>query len=325
MKTIRFHEYGDPGDVLRLEDAEVPSPGPGRIRVRVQACGLNPADWGLCRGLFAKDLPRGIGLDVAGTVDALGEGVTGVGLGDRVLGAADYADYPSAGASDHAVLNHWAPAAAGLDMIHAAALPMAVETAYRYVAWLGVTKGQTLLVSGGGTVIGFAAVQIALLRGARVIATAGETYAGRLRALGAEVTPYGEGMVERVRSLLGGAPDLVFDAAPVNMQPALAPPGGLLPDLVRVVGGDPRRVITCGDFAGAARLGVRTGMGEAGTGPGGEVMRWDVLGEFARLAAEGRFSIPIARTFAFEDWREALEISLSGHARGKLVLLPAAA
>lgn len=324
MQTIRFHEYGEPGDVLHLEDADVPHPGPGHIRVRVRACGLNPADWALCRGLFAKALPRGIGLDVAGTVDAVGEGVTGVSLGDRVLGAADYADYPSAGASDLAVLNHWAPAPAGLDMTEAAALPMAVETAYRYLAWLGVSEGQTLLVSGGGTVIGFAAVQIARLRGARVIATAGETYAGRLRALGAEVTAHGEGMVERVRALIGGVPDLVFDAAPVNLQPALAPPEGLLPDLVRIAGGDPRRVITCGDFAGAARLGVRMGMGEAGTGPGGEVMRWDVLPEFARLAAEGRFSIPIARAFAFEDWREALEISLSGHARGKLVLLPGA-
>jgi NADPH:quinone reductase-like Zn-dependent oxidoreductase len=322
MRTIRFHEYGEPGDVLRLENAEVPVPGAGRIRVQVRACGLNPADWALCRGLFPKDLPRGIGLDVAGTVDAIGEGVTGVGIGDRVLGRADYVDYPSAGASDQAILSNWAPAPAGLDMTQAAALPMAVETAYRYLAWLGVSEGQTLLVSGGGTVIGFAAVQIALLHGARVIATAGETYAGRLRALGATVVAYGEGMVEQVRAAAGGAPDLVFDAAPINMQPALAPPGGLLPDLVEIVDGDPRRVITCGDFEGAARLGVRIGLGEAGTGPGGEVMRWDVLGEFAKLAAESRFSIPIARTFAFEDWREALEISLSGYARGKLVLLP---
>ena len=289
MRTIRFHSYGEPADVLRLEEAEVPAPGAGRIRVRVQACGLNPADWALCRGLFASDLPRGIGLDVSGTVDAVGAGVSDVAVGDRVLGAADYAGCPSAGAADYAVLDHWAPAPPGLDMTLAAALPMAVETAFRYLAWLDVKAGQTLLVNGAGTVIGFAAVQVALLRGARVIATAGQTHAKQLGALGAEVTAYGDGMVERVREIAGG---------------------------------DPLRVITCGDFENAAKLGVRIGLGEAGTGPDGAIMRWDVLAEFARLAAEGRFSIPIARTFPLEDWREALDISQSGRAHGKLVLLP---
>ena len=322
MRTLRFHEYGEPADVLRLEKAEVPTPDMGRIRVRVQACGLNPADWALCRGLFASDLPRGIGLDVSGTVDAVGEDVTDVSIGDRVLGAADYAGCPSAGAADYAILDHWAPAPPGLDMTLAAALPMAAETAFRYLAWLDVKAGQTLLVNGGGTVIGFAAVQIALLRGARVIATAGKTYSERLAALGAVVTPYGEGMIERVRKIAGGAPDLIFDAAPTNMNPGIARPGGVLPDLVEIAGGDPKRVVTCGDFQNAAKLGVRIGLGEAGTGPDGAVLRWDVLAEFAQLAAEGRFSIPLGRTFALEDWREALALSLTGHAHGKLVLLP---
>jgi len=323
MRTIRFHEYGEPADVLRLEQAALPKPAADRIRVRVHACGLNPADWALCRGLFARDLPRGIGLDVAGTVDAVGEGVTNVAVGDRVLGAADYAGCASAGASDYAILDHWAPAPAGLDWVDAAALPLVVETAYRSLAWLGVAEGQTLLVNGAGTMVGFAAVQIALLRGARVIATAGQTFAERLRELGAVVTPYGEGMVERVREIAGGAPDLVFDAAPLNMNPSLGPVGGVLPDLVAIAGGDPRRVLTCADFEGAAKVGARNGFGEAPTGPDGAVMRWDVLGEFAKLAAEGRFGIPVARTFAFEDWRKALEISLSGGAQGKLVLVPA--
>jgi NADPH:quinone reductase-like Zn-dependent oxidoreductase len=159
------------------------------------------------------------------------------------------------------------------------------------------------------------------MRGARVIATAGETFAQRLQALGATVTPYGDDMVERVRHIAGGSPDLVFDTAPLNIRPDLGPPGGVLSDLVAIAGGDPRRVMTCADLMGAGALGVRNGMGEEPAGPGGTMLRYDVLAQFAELAAEGRFSVPLARTFALEDWREALDISLSGRAHGKLVLL----
>jgi len=322
MRTIRFHQYGEPAEVLRLDDAAVPSPGADRIRVRVAACGLNPADWALCRGLFAADLPRGIGLDVSGEVDAIGEGMSDVAIGDRVLGVVDYAGYPIAGASDNAILNHWTPVPEGLDLIDAAALPMVVETAFRSLAWLGVSAGQTLLVNGAGSMVGFAAVQMGLMRGARVIATAGKTFTERLRALGAVVTAHGDGMVERVREIAGSPPDLIFDSAPVNLKPGIAPAGGVLPDLVGIAGGDPRRVLTCVDFEAASKLGVRTGFGEPGTGDGGAVMRWDVLGQFARLAAEGRFTVPIAGVFALEDWRQALDISQSGHAHGKLLLSP---
>jgi NADPH:quinone reductase-like Zn-dependent oxidoreductase len=321
MESLRLHAYGDPADVLRLEEAPVPIPGPGRIRIRVAACGLNPADWALCKGLFARDLPRGVGLDIAGVVDAVGEGVEGVSHGDSVLGPANYLDYGSAGAAEQAVLNDWTAVPPGLDLVHAASLTMAVETAYRCIDWLGVTSGQTLVVNGGGTVIGFAAVQMGLLRAARVIATAGETFAGRLRSLGAEVTPYGDGMVERVRAIAGGSADLVFDAAPLNMRPDLGPPGGVLPDLVAIAGGDPPRVMTCADLMHAGEHGVRNGMGETPGGPDGTLLRYDVLGQFARLAAEGRFNVPIARTFALKDWREAMDISLTGRARGKLVLV----
>ncbi|HXQ14479.1 MAG TPA: NADP-dependent oxidoreductase [Caulobacteraceae bacterium] len=321
MRTIRFHAYGEPVDVLRLEEAAIPGPGPGRIRVRVHACGLNPADWALCRGLFPGDLPRGVGLDVSGVVDAVGEGVTDVSIGDSVLGPADYAGSASAGLADHAILSYWTRVPPGLDMVEAAALPMAVETAFRYLAWLGVGAEHTLLVNGGGTMIGFAAVQMAIMRGARVIATAGETFADQLRTLGAAVVGHGDGMVERVRELAGSPPDLVFDTAPTNLNPGVAP--GVLRDLVEIVGGDPRRVITCADLAGATELGVRTGFAEEPTGEDGAVLRWDVLGDFARLAGEGRFTVPIARTFALEEWRDALDISLSGRAHGKLVILPA--
>ena len=309
MKTLRFHDYGEPADVLRLEEVAVPSPRAGQVRVRVHACGLNPADWHLCRGLFAGDLPRGVGLDVSGTVEAVGEGVTGVRIGDRVLGVPDFRGYPSAGASDEAVLAVWTPVPQCLDLVEAAALPMAVETACRSLDILAVAAGRRLLVYGAGTMIGFAAVQMALMRKSRVIAVAGDTFGGRLRALGAEVTPYGEGMVERVLGIGGGAPDLILDAGPIS---------GVLPDLVTIAGGDGRRVLTVSNHGtAAAELGVRNSFESE--------LRYSVLADFAKLAAEGRFSVPVARTFPLEDWREALGLSLSGHAHGKLVLLLAGA
>ena len=312
MRTVRFHEYGEPSDVLALEAAPIPEPGPGRVRVAVHACGLAPADWALCRGLFAGGLPRGVGCDVAGIVEAVGAGVADVAVGDLVFGTADYAGQASAGAADQAVMDHWFAVPEGLDLLQAAALPMALSTAYWHLARLGLTPGRTLLVNGAGTTIGYAAVQIALIRGLRVIATAGETYAARLTGLGATVTPYDDGLVERVKALTDAPVDIVFDTAPAN---------GVLPDLVRVAGGDPRRVLTCSDLAGAAELGARDSFHEdPATFTDDE--RYGHFPEFAKLAADGAFSIPIAGTFPLEQWRTALEISQSGRARGKLLLVP---
>ena len=75
MRAVRFHAHGEPAEVLRLERTLVPRPSLGRVRVVVHACGLNPADWALYRGLFAGRFPRGIGLEVSGVVDAVGDGV----------------------------------------------------------------------------------------------------------------------------------------------------------------------------------------------------------------------------------------------------------
>ncbi len=305
MRTLRFSHYGEPGDVLRLEDADVPEPKAGDIRIKVHACGLNPADWALCRGLFAGNLPRGIGLDVCGTVDAIGEGVVGVTIGNHVLGVPAYQRYPSAGAADHAVLSVWTPVPAGLDLVDAAALPMAIETPTRCLDILGVTADHTLFVYGAGTMIGFAAVQMARLRGARVIAAAGDTFAGQLRALGADVSPYGEGMAERVRELAKGAPDLIFDAGPIS---------DVLPSLVSIADGDGHRIVTVSNHGPAAdAVGVRNSFEGA--------LGYGALGEFAKLAADGRFTVPVARTFPLADWRAALDLSLTGHAHGKLMLM----
>src|SRR3569832_615456 len=129
MRALRFHKIGEPSEVLELGDAPIPEPGADRICVAVHACGLNPADWALCRGLFAGTLPRGIGLDVAGTVHAIGTGVTAESVGDRVAGMADFAGSASAGAADFAILDHWAPVPERIDFVDAAALPLAIETA----------------------------------------------------------------------------------------------------------------------------------------------------------------------------------------------------
>ena len=302
IRTVRFHGYGEPAEVLHLEEAPVPSPGANCIRVVVHACGLNPADWALCRRLYNMELPRGIGLDVSGTVDAVGEGVTDVAVGDKVLGFADFAHYPSAGASDVAVLDHWAKVPAGLDMNIAAALPMASIIGHHALDALGVKSEQTLLIHGGGSMMGFSAVQIALARGIKVFTTAGSTYADKLRGFGATVTAYGDGMVERVKAL--GSVDLVLDTV-----------GGALPDLIRIVEGNPKRVLSIADRSGP-QLGVR------GNYDAGLPLRYETFGEMAQAAAAGKFSIPIARTFPLEQWRKAMEISMSGKANGKLLLLP---
>ena len=114
-------------------------------------------------------------------------------------------------------------------------------------------------------------------------------------------------MVERVTEINGGPVDVVLDTAPV---------GGSLPDLVRITGDDPKRVLTTSDFAAAAELGVRDSFHEDRGNPVA------ALPEFGQLAADGVFTVPIAATFPLDEWKTALEISQTGHARGKLLLLP---
>lgn len=113
-------------------------------------------------------------------------------------------------------------------------------------------------------------------------------------------------MVERVLAAAGKSPDLILDTAPIS---------GALPALVEIAG-DSRRVMTISDFAVAKQLGVRINIEEM------TIMPYHVLGDFAQLAADGKFSIPIACTYSLEDWRTALDVSQSQKARGKLILLP---
>jgi NADPH:quinone reductase-like Zn-dependent oxidoreductase len=306
--ALRFHEYGEPADVLRLDTIEVADPAAGRVRVRVTAVGLNPADWELCRGFRARSLPRGVGYDVAGVIEASGTGVDDVAVGDLVFGTADFLGQPSAGAADVAILDSWYRVPDGLDPARAAVLPMAVQTAVWTLDAMNVEPGTTLLVNGAGAMVGFAAAQIALRRGARVVATAGPTFAAELTAMGARVTGYGPGMADRVREL-AGAVDLVLDAPP--------PSPGTLPELIGLVG-DPQRVMTISNHDEARQLGARVNLDHlAAPAPAGTF-----LPRYAALAADGAFGLPIARTYPLAEWRAAVELSRSGRPHGKVVLRP---
>jgi NADPH:quinone reductase-like Zn-dependent oxidoreductase len=257
-RAIRFHEVGEPLDVLQEEQTQIPDPGEGTIRVRVAATGLNPADWELCRGFMPGVLPRGIGVDVCGTVNAIGDGVADVAVGDLVFGSSDFVAQPSAGAADFAILNLWFAVPAGLDAVHAAVLPMVLQTAHWTLDLMNVKSGETVLIHGAGGMVGYAAVQLALRRGARVIATAGPTFASDLEGFGAIVTPYGEGMVERVRSLADGPIDHVLDASRPNT--------GAIAALIEITG-DPTHVVTISNHdearsQGASRRPVHHPRGE---------------------------------------------------------------
>jgi NADPH:quinone reductase-like Zn-dependent oxidoreductase len=302
MRGIQFTQFGGP-EVMELAELPDPEPGPGQIRLAVRATGVNPIDWKVRSGAMGGDLPRRTGQEVAGVVDKLGDGVTGVEVGEAVFGAAA----GGGGAAELALVENYARLPEALDFVGAAALPVAVETAVRTLDALGVSGSQTVVINGASGSVGIAAVQFARARGARVIGTASEANHDYLREFGAEPTTYGDGLVERVRALTDGqdpAVDRALDAAG----------GGALPALVELTG-SPQRVLTIADYQGAEQSGV-TFSGGMGT-----ARAWHALADAAQLIEAGRFRLPVAQTFSLADIGEAHRISESGHPRGKLVVI----
>ncbi|OKI99507.1 NADPH:quinone reductase [Streptomyces sp. CB01249] len=296
MKKVSFAEFGGP-DVLRLIDAEEPHAGPGRIRIAVRAAGVNPVDWrvreGQVLGAHPTVLPSGVGLDAAGIVDEVGEGVEGAAIGDRVFGEGvdTYAEF--------AVLSAWARMPEGLTFEEAAGYPSVVETALRVIDQVGVRAGETLLVSGASGGVGSAVLQIARDRGIAVIGTGGAANQDYLRGLGAFATTYGDGWVERVRRL--GRVDAALDLAG----------SGVIPELVALTG-DPGKVITIADL-GAPEFGVRFS-GVAGSVP-------DALAEAVDLIERGRLHIPVEKSYALAEAAQAHADSRAGHTRGRRVIV----
>lgn len=298
MKAARFSRFGGP-EVLEIVELPDPHAGPGQVRIAVRAAGVNPSDWTKRQGLMDEELPQTLGYEAAGIVDEVGAGAAGVSVGERVFGFSP----DGAAQAELAVLDFWAPIPPSLDFAGAAALPAAVETATRALDQLGVARGTTVVVNGASGSVGAAAVQLAVVRGARVIGTASPANHAYLRSLGAEPVTYGDGLAVRVRAVAPGGLDLALDVAG----------SGALPELIALTG-SPDRVVTLADFAGAREHGVRFSRGDTGRAV-------HAITDIGALVESGRFALPVARTYPLAEIAAAHRAGEDGHVRGKLVLV----
>jgi NADPH:quinone reductase-like Zn-dependent oxidoreductase len=308
LRALQIHEYG-PSSVLTVNDVPEPHAGPGTVRIAVRAAGVTPGEValraGLMKDLVSLALPHTLGVDAAGVVDEVGEGVTGVAVGDAVFGVVDIKLLGGA-AAEYAVLVAWQVKPESLSWEQAGGAGANVETATRTLAQLGVKDGDTLLIEGAAGGVGSVAVQLAVASGATVIGTAGEQNQDFLRGLGAIPTTYGDGLTERVAALAPGGVDAVLDCAGK----------GSLGELVKIAGG-PERVITIADFR-AHEHGVL--MSHTGGPDNPATPNYDGFAVAAALADEGRFTVPVHAAFPLEEAAAAHELSATGHARGKIVL-----
>lgn len=212
MRAALFHEFGGP-EVVRIEEVERPEPASGEVLLRVVAAGMNHLDLWVRRGLpIETTMPHIGGSDVAGLVEALGEGVTGVQPGDAVVvdpslacGRCEWCgrgerslcvryrilgEHTQGGFAEYVVV----PAAnlyalpADVDFDRAAASPLAFLTAWRGLITRGrLRAGETVLVTGASGGVATAAIQVAKLAGARVFAVTTTEHVDRVHALGADV------------------------------------------------------------------------------------------------------------------------------------------
>jgi NADPH:quinone reductase-like Zn-dependent oxidoreductase len=238
-----------------------------------------------------------LGYDAAGVVDQVGDGVTGVSVGDEVFGRGRNTQ------AEFAVLDSWAAKPPSIDWAVAAAAGVAGETGERGLRLLDVKAGDTLFVDGGAGGVGAAAVQMALAGGAKVIASASQANHDYLREIGAIPVRYGQGLAERVRAAAGGPVDAVFDVAgktPVE-------------DLISMAS-EPSQVLSIANFT-AGQAGARV------TGGGADSQPMQALAQVADLLAQNNVVIKV-QTFPFDRAAEAYRISQTGHVRGKLVLVP---
>jgi NADPH:quinone reductase len=217
MRAWQAHELGEPRDVLTLAEVPEPEPGPGQVLVRVRAAAANFPDVLMCRGLYQvrPPLPFTPGIELCGEIAAVGAGVDGLAVGDRVLGGSSL---PSGAFADLAVMRADSvfPAPEGLDDAEAAAFFITYQT-----GWFGLHRrarlaaGETLLVHAAAGGVGSGAVQLGKAAGAQVIGVVGgEQKAEVARALGADVVVdrFSQDFVAVVKEATGGrGADVVYD------------------------------------------------------------------------------------------------------------------
>ncbi|TDV56202.1 NADPH2:quinone reductase [Actinophytocola oryzae] len=299
MRAYGFARVGGPEQESFL-DVPVPEPGEGELLVRVRAAGVNPGDWRLREGSYGDVRSAVFGREVAGTVLACGPGVTGFAAGDEVFGGCP------------GMVGGWAEQALvtagfaarrpeGVTPEAAAVLPVAAGTAYDALNQLALPEGSTLLVNGAGGGVGVPLLQLARLRGIRVIGTASPAKHAFLAGLGAVPVAYGEGVVDRIAAEAPQGVDGVFDLV-----------GG---DALRTVAplGPPERLFSVADKALVGTLGGRSVERDRST---------RVLAELARLVATGDLDPHVTQVRPLSEAGAALALVEEGHAQGKVVLVP---
>lgn len=308
-RVVVATDFGGP-EVLSVVDEEVPDPQGDEVRLAVRAAGVNPIDVKVYSGAMGTDrsqLPRRLGSEAAGVVTAVGPD-SAVVVGEEVIAFRA----PGAYASELVAPGDAIVAKPeGLGWHEAAGLLLAGGTAVHTLTATSVGAGDTVLVHGGSGGVGLMAVQLARLRGARVIATASERNHELLRSLGAEPVTYGDGLADRVRGLAPEGVDAAIDT--VGNDEAM--------DVSLALVSDRSRIATIANFDRAPREGVQL----LGNGPGadpGQEIRYGARDELARLAAAGELRVVVAGVFPFDDVAAAHRQVGTGHTTGKVILVP---
>lgn len=301
MRAAAFSSFGAP-EVLETVSVPTPQAGPGEVRVRVRAAGVQPIDCAVRSGRrapgFTIEFPHITGGEFAGVVDQVGDEVTGVEVGAEVLGFrtqftyAEYVVVPSDQVVAKPVSMPWEVAGG---------LSGAGQAAHTAVEALRVGEGDTFLVNGAAGGVGTVAVQVARYLGATVIGTASEANHDYLRALGATPVTYGDGLVDRVRELAPYGVDAALDAASADGLRAAV-------ELVK----DKDRVGTITSVEAYEQLGARW------IGSQRSANRLDAL---VSLYVQGTLNIHVRATYTLEEAAQAHRDVEAGHGRGKVVLL----